>query len=79
MYKPLHPGILLRRLLVNSWGLTVQQAAERLGEDPAEIADVLAGNQLLNPDLIRKVSNLTGTTEAVWKVSQSNYEKSLPR
>lgn len=71
MHNPPHPGEVLRDWLD---GVTVTDAAERLGVTRAALSRVLNGGAGISPEMDLRLSKALGTTPGSWYGMQANYD-----
>lgn len=71
MYNPPHPGEVLREWLD---GITVTEAAARLGVTRAALSRVLNGSAGISPDMDLRLSKALDTTPGSWYAMQSNFD-----
>lgn len=71
MHNPPHPGEVLREWLE---GVTVTDAAERLGVTRAALSRVLNGGAGISPEMDLRLSKALGTTPGSWYGMQANYD-----
>ena len=74
MHDPPHPGMLLREEVIDPLGLSVTDAAARLGMSRVAFSRVLNGKAAISPDLaLRLEKSGTGSARS-WLVMQANYD-----
>ncbi len=71
MYNPPHPGEVLREWLE---GITVTEAAERLGVTRVALSRVLNGGAGISPDMDLRLSKALNTTPGRWHAMQGDYD-----
>jgi addiction module HigA family antidote len=71
MRNPPHPGKVLREWMV---GITVTEAAERLGVTRVALSRVLNGAAGISPDMDLRLSKALNTTPGSWYAMQCDYE-----
>ena len=71
MHNPPHPGEVLRDWLE---GVTVTEAAERLGVTRAALSRVLNGAAGISPEMDLRLSKALGTTPGSWYGMQANFD-----
>jgi addiction module HigA family antidote len=71
MHNPPHPGEVLREWLD---GITVTDAAARLGVTRVALSRVLNGAAGISPDMDLRLSKALNTTPGSWYAMQSNYD-----
>lgn len=71
MHNPPHPGEVLREWLE---GVTVTDAAERLGVTRAALSRVLNGAAGISPEMDLRLHKALGTTPGSWYAMQANYD-----
>lgn len=71
MYNPPHPGEVLREWLT---GITVTDAAKRLGVTRAAVSRVLNGSAGISADMDLRLSKALRTTPGLWYGMQGDYD-----
>lgn len=71
MHNPPHPGEVLREWLV---GVTVTDAAERLGVTRAALSRVLNGAAGISPEMDLRLHKALGTTPGMWHAMQGDFD-----
>ena len=74
MKNPPHPGELLREDVIAELGLTVTEAAERLGMSRVAFSRVLNGKAGVSPDLAIRLEQAGVSTARAWLAMQANYD-----
>ncbi|MCL2021655.1 MAG: HigA family addiction module antitoxin [Betaproteobacteria bacterium] len=74
MKKPVHPGEVLREDVIAELGLTVKEAAERLGMSRTAFSRVLNCRAALSPDLALRLEQAGVSTADMWLTLQLNYD-----
>ena len=82
--KPTHPGEILREDVIKPLGLTVTEAAKRLGVTRKTLSALLNCKASLSPEMAIKIAKATETSPEswfnmqskldIWKASQHNYK-----
>lgn len=71
MHNPPHPGEVLREWLE---GVTVTDAAERLGVTRVALSRVLNGAAGISPEMDIRLSKALGTTPGTWYAMQGAFD-----
>ena len=71
MHNPPHPGLVLREWLD---GITVTDAAARLGVTRAALSRVLNGAAGISPEMDLRLAKALNTTSGTWYAMQANYD-----
>lgn len=71
MHNPPHPGEVLREWLE---GITVTEAAERLGVTRVALSRVLNGAAAISPEMDLRLSKALDTTPGSWYAMQGDYD-----
>ncbi|HKV64994.1 MAG TPA: HigA family addiction module antitoxin [Rhodanobacteraceae bacterium] len=71
MYNPPHPGEVLREWLE---GVTVTEAAARLGVTRVALSRILNGSAGISADMDLRLSKALNTTPGSWYAMQSSYD-----
>lgn len=79
MMNPPHPGELLREDVIIALGLSVTEAADRLGMSRVALSRVLNGRASVSPDLALRLEMAGASTAHVWLSMQVNYDLAQAR
>ncbi len=71
MHNPPHPGEVLREWLD---GITITDAAERLGVTRVALSRVLNGAAGISPDMDLRLAAALNTTPGSWYAMQGNFD-----
>ena len=71
MHNPPHPGEVLREWLT---GISVTEAARRLGVTRVALSRVLNGSAGVSADMDLRLSGALGTTPGMWYGMQADYD-----
>ena len=71
MHNPPHPGEVLREWLE---GVTVTDAAARLGVTRVALSRVLNGAAGISPEMDLRLAKALNTTPGTWYAMQANYD-----
>jgi antitoxin HigA-1 len=74
IHKPLHPGVILRDILIDSTDLTISEAAERLGVTRTTLSRLLNEHAGISPEMALRLSKLLNTSIDIWVNLQSQYD-----
>jgi addiction module HigA family antidote len=74
MHNHPHPGEILREGVLEPLGLSVTDAAARLGMARVSLSRVLNGKAGISPDLAVRLERAGVSTARFWMNLQSNYE-----
>lgn len=75
MYKPLHPGEIVRDAVCNEeTGLTVSDAAIKLGVQRTTLSRIFNGHAGISPEMAMRLSLLLGTSIEMWLNIQRDYD-----
>jgi addiction module HigA family antidote len=74
MKNPPHPGKLLREDVLAPLGLSVTDAAFRLGMSRVALSRVLSGRAAISPDLALRLERAGVSTARAWLSLQSNFD-----
>jgi len=72
MHHPAHPGEVLKAFLPP--GLTVTEAAQRLGVSRVQLSRLLNSRAAMTADMALRVSLLTGTSAESWLNNQVQWD-----
>jgi len=79
MKTPVHPGEVLREDVLAELGLSVSEAAERLGVSRVTLSRVLHGHARISPNLALRLEQAGVSTASAWLAMQIAYDLALER
>src|SRR5262249_37833512 len=71
---PIHPGELVREDVLPALGLSVSEAARRLGSSVQQLHRVLACIHTINTEMARRLGKLAGNGPGLWLRMQQAYD-----
>ena len=71
---PIHPGELVREEVLPALGLSVSEAARRLGISRQQLHRVLAGTHPITTEMALRLGKLAGNGPALWLRMQQAYD-----
>ena len=74
MHEPLHPGEIVKDALIDGAGLSVTDAAEKLGISRTALSRLLNGRAGISPEMALRLSKLLGTSIEMWINIQAQYD-----
>lgn len=77
MKNPVHPGEILRDGVIDYLGLTVGEAAERLGVSRVSLSRVINGHAGISPNMARRLELAGVSTARAWLAMQSAYDLAI--
>ncbi len=72
--KPTHPGEVLREDVIIPLGLTITEAAKRLGVNRRTLSSLLKCKSSLTPEMAVRIGKATKTTPESWLYMQAKYD-----
>jgi len=72
--KPTHPGEILREDVIEPLGLTVTEAAKRLGVTRKTLSALVNCKASMSPEMAVRVSKATKTTPESWLYMQAKLD-----
>jgi addiction module HigA family antidote len=72
--KPLHPGEIIREVCVTATGLSITEAAKRLGVDRTTFSRLLNGHAGISPEMAIRLSMALGNSPTLWMNLQRDYD-----
>lgn len=79
MMNPVHPGEILREDVLADLGLSVGEAASRLGISRVTLSRVLHGHSRISPNLAVRLEEAGASTARAWLAMQSAYDLATER
>ena len=74
MKRPPHPGRIIRQECIEPLGVTVTEAAARLGVTRQNLNNVLNGKSGISPEMAIRLSKAFGSRAEVWLGLQMEYD-----
>lgn len=74
IYNPLHPGEIVREVCITATGLTVTEAAKKLGIDRTTFSRLLNGHAGISSEMAIRLSLALGNAPTVWMNLQRDYD-----
>jgi addiction module HigA family antidote len=74
MHKLLHPGEVIKDVLIDGAGLSITDAADRLGISRTSLSRLLNGHAGISPEMAVRLSKLLNTSIEMWTNLQSQYD-----
>lgn len=74
MHNPPHPGEVLRELCLKPLGITVTEAAEKLGVSRSNLSAIVNGRSGISPEMAVRLSIAFGTSAESWLTQQVQYD-----
>ena len=74
IHEPLHPGVIIKDVLIDSTGLTISEAADRLGVTRTTLSRLLNQHSGISPEMALRLSKLLNTSVNMWVNIQSQYD-----
>ncbi len=74
MKSPPHPGLSVRHDCLEPLGLSVTEAAQRLGVSRKQLSDVVNGRSGISPEMAIRLDKAFGGGAATWYRLQAAYD-----
>lgn len=74
MHDPLHPGEIVKDELIDGTGLTVTEAANRLGVSRTALSRLLNCHAGISPEMALRLAKFFGTSVEMWINIQAQYD-----
>lgn len=74
MHNPAHPGKVLKELWLDPMGMTITEAAGRLGVARKTISRIINGHGAITPEMALRIEIVFGSTAETWLTMQSAYD-----
>jgi addiction module HigA family antidote len=73
--RPLHPGMMLKRSITEYLGISVEEAAQRMGMYTHILNDIIDGRLDITEETAKKISTLSGSTTEFWLRMQVDFKR----
>jgi addiction module HigA family antidote len=74
IHNPLHPGTIVKDELIDATGMSVTEAAERLGVSRTGLSRLLNGHAGISPEMALRLSKFFNTSIEMWINLQAQYD-----
>ena len=74
MHNPPHPGLVVKRMLIQGAGLSVSDAAKALGVGRVTLSKLINGKSGISPEMAVRLSLALNTSSEMWMNMQSMYD-----
>jgi antitoxin HigA-1 len=74
MHNPPHPGEFLRDICLGPLGLTVTEAAKKLGVTRKALSELLNGKSSISIEMSLRLAKALNTTPESWLIQQMHYD-----
>lgn len=74
MHNPAHPGEVLKELWLEPLGMTLTEAAIRLGITRKTVSKIVNGNGAVTPEMALRLEIVFGTSAQAWMNMQTAYD-----
>ena len=74
MHNPAHPGEAIKALCLEPKGISVADAAERLGVSRKTLYKILNGKGSVTPEMALRLELVFGSTAQTWLTMQMTYD-----
>jgi addiction module HigA family antidote len=74
IHEPLHPGEVVKDILIENAQLSVTQAAKRLGIQRTTLSRLINGHAGISPEMALRLAKLCNTSVDMWINLQAQYD-----
>ena len=74
MYKPPHPGQIVKKALIDNTDLTITAAAEHLGVKRVTLSNLINGKSGISPEMAIRLAQALNTSAEMWASMQTAYD-----
>ena len=74
MFEPLHPGEIVKDMLIDATKLNVTKAAGRLGVSRTALSRLINGHAGISPEMALRLSKIFNTSIESWINLQAQYD-----
>lgn len=70
----IHPGIILKNMIIEPAGLTIAEASQYLNTTRLTLSNIINGKSGISPNMAIKISIVFGGTPEFWYNLQNDYD-----
>ncbi len=74
MHNPPHPGLVVKRMLIDSAGLSITEAAKALGIGRITLSKIINKKSGISPEMAVRLSLALNTSSEMWINMQGMYD-----
>lgn len=74
MHNPPHPGLVVKRALIDGTGLSITEAAKALGVGRVTLSKIINKKSGISPEMAVRLSLALNTSSEMWINMQSMYD-----
>ena len=74
MHNPPHPGLIIKRMLIESAGYSISNAAKALGVGRVTLSKLINGRSGISPEMAVRLSIALSTSSEMWINMQGMYD-----
>ena len=74
MYNPPHPGVIVKKALIDGANLNITEAAEVLGIGRVSLSKIINGRSGISPEMAVRLSIALNTSSKMWLSMQDAYD-----
>lgn len=74
MYNPPHPGAIVKKTLIDGAGLSITEAAKKLGIGRVALSKIINGRAGISPEMAVRLSIALNTSSKMWLSMQDSYD-----
>jgi addiction module HigA family antidote len=74
MHNPPHPGIIVKKALIDGANLNVTEAAKLLGVGRVSLSKIINGHSGISPEMAVRLSIALNTSSKMWLSMQDTYD-----
>jgi len=79
MHSPAHPGEILKRMYLETLGVSITKAADALGVTRKHVSAIVNARSPVTPDMAVRLAGVFGTEPEIWVNLQAQYDLWLVR
>lgn len=74
MHNPPHPGVLVKKILIDGANLSITEAAKVLGVGRVTLSKIINGRSGISPEMAVRLSIALNTSSKMWLSMQDAYD-----
>ena len=79
MYNPMHPGLVIKELYIEEYGMSLRAVASALGVSAPTFSRLVSGKSSVSVEMALRLERVLGGSAESWLQMQTNYDMWQPK